>query len=227
MSTAIFRNGKGSFIVCCLVALLLIFYCLSGTEFANGNAAELAGYENNSYEKEDTVYKGRYLNQEYLFSFTIPVGLICVGDAPPAPNHGCRIDLSKAPSSYIWAIGNYNVLDRLYPAEELMLRMGSIVTTGMDILILKRNNISLGSLQGERLAVSFRKINSNKSIDRTVEDTVVAFRTIEGHGDNVIYVMGLVTTESRYESDSKIFEVITKSWIAESAEKFQGHHTIP
>ena len=60
---------------------------------------------------------GRYTNPNYRFSVTVPDSVHAFGTAPPAPNHGFGINLSKMPYSYLWVDGSYFVYD--YTENEL------------------------------------------------------------------------------------------------------------
>ncbi len=189
---------------------LIIFMLLTFCNYKNLMAESLNAEGQN--QNGSINYEKYYNNVEYLYSFKMPDGFLCVSNAPPSPNHGCRINLSKTPESYIWVTGKYNSTDSLSPADELLRMMDPLIKDGMRITILKRTVCNLGNLSGERLAIDLKNEEITESI---VEDKVVAFRIVKDYGE-IIYTVGLVTTKSRYESDKKIFELVLKSWKEEN-----------
>lgn len=193
--------------------ILGIFILLTCFDYKNSMASD-RNYE--EQEQNGSIkYENRYTNQEYLYSFEISDRLVCEGDPPPLPNHGCRINLSKTPESYIWVSGIYNSTDSISPIDELLRSLKQVIRNKVEITILERSIFNLGSLPGERLAINLRKDENESVVEPIVEDRVVAFRTIENYGE-IIYTVGLVTTKSRYERDKIIFEQVLKYWKEEN-----------
>jgi len=158
------------------------------------------------------VHRGRYRNPNYLYSFTIPEGLVCLSDPAPAPHHGCGIDLSEHPRAYIWADGSYNALDRVSPDDALRDAFDSLMKEGMEIVVLERRATPLGGLPAERLVVRYKHRDEKES---TVKAIVMALRNVQKWGD-MIYTLGLISPPFRFEQDKAVFEAILASWKNES-----------
>lgn len=158
------------------------------------------------------IHRGPYRNPNYLYSFMIPEGLICLSDPAPAPHHGCGIHLSEHPRAYIWADGSYNALDRVSPDDALMDKFVSLMKEGMEIVVLGRSATSLGGLPAARLVVRYKHRYEKES---TVKAIVIAFRKVERYGE-MIYTLGLISPAFRFEKDKAVFETILASWKNES-----------
>lgn len=154
------------------------------------------------------INKGLYRNPNYLYSFTIPAGMVCLSDPPPAPHHGCGIDLSEDPRAYVWADGSYNSLDRVSPDDAMRDNFDSLMKEGTEIVVLKRSSMSLDGLPAERLIVRYKHREDKES---TVEDAVIALRHLKDWG-NMIYTLGLISTPSRFEEEKVVLESILASW---------------
>jgi len=158
------------------------------------------------------VHRGQYRNPNYLYSFMIPEGMICLSAPAPSPHHGCGIDLSEHPRAYIWADGSYNALDRVSPDDALMDKFVSLMKEGMEIIVLERSATSLGGLPAERLVVRYKHRDEKES---TVKAIVIALKNVKERGD-MIYTLGLISSPFRFEQDKAVFESILASWKNES-----------
>ena len=158
------------------------------------------------------VHRGQYRNPNYLYSFTIPEGMICLSAPAPAPHHGCGIHLSEHPRAYIWADGSYNALDRVSPDDALMNKFVSLMKEGTEMVVLERSATSLGGLPAERLVVRYKHKDEKES---TVKAIVVALRNVNDWGE-MIYTLGLISPPFRFEQDKAVFEATLASWKNES-----------
>ena len=158
------------------------------------------------------VHRGQYWNPNYLYSFLIPEGMICLSDPAPAPHHGCGIDLSEHPRAYIWADGSYNALDRVSPDDALRDAFDSLMKEGTEIVVLEHRETSLGGLPAARLVVRYKHQDEQKA---TVEAIIMALRNVKEWGD-MIYTLGLISSSHRFEKDKAVFEAILASWKNES-----------
>ncbi len=159
----------------------------------------------------EVVHEGRYTNVNFLYSVTIPLGLKCLSTPPPAPHHGCGIDLSKEPKAYLWVDGGYKALDRVSSEDALREAVDSLLQEGTEMLVLKRVSTQLGDLQAERLTVRYRKAGE---VEATVKDVVMSLRIVKNYGD-IIYTLGLESPEARFAKDDEVFEAILSSWTNE------------
>src|SRR5690242_2191418 len=97
---------------------------------------------------------GRYENRDFRYSFRIPLGLQFLTDAPPAPNHGCRIALGS--DRDVWGDASYNVLERSSAAEVLQDLLRPLLVTGAQMRVLDRGPALLAGLNAERLILQYR-----------------------------------------------------------------------
>ena len=161
-------------------------------------------------------HEGVYHNPNYLYAITLPPGVVCLSAPPPVPHHGCGIQLPEDPSSYLWVDGSYNTLERVSSSDALRDQCDEFLQEGTEVVVLKRAATLLGDLPAERLTVRYRKVGE---ITATVKDVVVALRgEIENYGD-MIYTIGLISPESRFADDDKVFEAILQSWTNEFPSK--------
>jgi hypothetical protein len=160
--------------------------------------------------------EGVYRNPNYLYAITLPPGVVCLSDPPPVPQHGCGIQLSEDSSAYLWVDGSYNTLERVSSSDALRDQCDEFLQEGTEVVVLKHVSTLLGDLPAERLTVRYRKVGE---ITATVKDVVVGLRgEIENYGD-MIYTIGLISPESRFANDDKIFEAILQSWTNELPSK--------
>ncbi|NVN91515.1 MAG: hypothetical protein HXX11_13070 [Desulfuromonadales bacterium] len=198
---------KLSNIIVVVFIILLVF-------FSHAIASNIgdANKSNRLQNKEDHIkYKSRYQNNEFKYSFEVPDNLACLGDPSPAPNHGCIIYLSQTQKSFLWVNADYNVADSLSPTDEFLRGLDPLVKDGMEITVLNRSDFPLKDLHGERFTLNYKKINNHEVTEPTVQDMVIAIRTIEGYGE-IIYTFGLSTPKSSYQKDKIVFDTIIKSW---------------
>jgi len=158
------------------------------------------------------VHRGRYRNPNYLYSFTIPEGLVCLSDPAPAPHHGCGIHLSEHPRAHLLADGSYNTLDRVSSDDALRDAFDSLMKEGTEIVVLERRETSLDGLPAERLVVRYKHRDEKEA---TVEAVVMARRNLPEWGD-MIYTLDLISPSFRFEQDKAVFEAILASWKNES-----------
>lgn len=157
---------------------------------------------------DDVEFKGRYSNANYLFSFSIPEGFICLGNPAPNPNHGCGIRLSENPKRYIWTDGSYNAVDEPSISSWLDWLIEHRQEKGSELSILERKPCLLGGIDAERAVFTYKSKDQKEAV---IEDVVVSFRTVEGYGE-IVYTVGLISSASHYKNDKTLIEQIISSW---------------
>lgn len=179
---------------------------------AHGSSNERAKRANEGSD-ENTKYQQKYTNEEYGYSVEVPKELTSVASPPPAPNHGVKIVLPQHADNqngaYIWTDGSYNVGElrssRQAVNEIIESRRGDAENFSVNATTQPR----LQDLEATRVVLQYRNKNSKETV---IEDITSAIR--EGQGEGVIYTVGLVTEETRYERDKQILEQVLKSWRA-------------
>jgi hypothetical protein len=176
-------------------------------------------------EAEDAVFgTGRYRNYVYGYSVEIPAGMVGLGSAPPAPQHGFGIDLDNPrstawirgpefPKSYVYVDGSddspgYARLDDAVNAHLSLLR-----EKGRDVRVRVREERLLGGLPAVRVVAHFEQ----EGVEM-VSDKMVAFRREEGGQTSAVYTLGLSTPRSKYERDRPVLEALLKSWCLQAVE---------
>jgi hypothetical protein len=159
---------------------------------------------------DEKAYTGKYRNQHYGFSITIPMGLkgywnsarcvqtdegcICMSD------HGRVIPLSEA--AHIEAFASYETLEwspRDYEKNEIANVKKREGIEG--VRVLRSKGILLGNIEALRLAIQFSE--KNKSV---IEDRIIAVHK------GVEYELILYTLADRYQTDRETFEKVIASW---------------
>ncbi len=149
-----------------------------------------------------------YLNENYLYLIAVPRGFKCEVAKPPAPDHGCRIGLSKGQEAYIFVDGSYNAAEYPSASDAFLLRMDRIFKEATEITVLSRFPTQLGGLPAERAVFTHRRVGDKAVI---LEDVVTALRVVPGRTE-IIYTVGLISPPGRYRKDKEILDLILSSW---------------
>jgi len=159
--------------------------------------------------KTETLWRQRYSNCDYGVYILLPAGVVAHGTLPPGPNHGVairlpdvgstsEIDVSKA-DRYIWTNAEYNISDD--PSRNSTLAVYSSLFIEGKQGTLTRESSRLGSLPATRLKLIYKTSNGV-----AVEELVFAQRA------DIVYELGLKTTETSYQQDVRHFEELVKGF---------------
>lgn len=160
----------------------------------------------NRDEGAPTNYRGRYVNEVYGYSVEIPEGLVGVGAAPPAPNHGVSIVLSEEPEARIWIDGSYNSLFWSTLDEAAAAHVETAKRQASEVEVIGRSPTRLHNLTGTRITL-------RRKGGAVIEDIVLALRKTKDEV-GIVYSLSLSTPESRYTQDKEVFDRVVQSWQA-------------
>lgn len=159
---------------------LFLFLCL----LPYGNAQEAhPGLTSGLME-----YQGNYVNGDYRFSVRIPSGLVGLGAAEYAPNHGFRIDFIDS-SDYLLVDGSFDVLEFDDPP----------IPEGYTALETRRANIKLAGVDAVRL---WRRMKRQNTEELYISIDVRTKRNIR----SVRYSITLQTPEKYYKERAKVLD---------------------
>ncbi|HEX7317397.1 MAG TPA: hypothetical protein VF297_26090 [Pyrinomonadaceae bacterium] len=170
-------------------------------------------------EAERAVFdKGVYENYVYGYSVRIPDGMIGLGSAPPAPQHGFGIALDyprstnwthedEFPKSYVYVDGSYNSLEWKRLDEVVNAHLEYLREDSADVHVQSRTRTRLGSLRAARLVAHYEE-----GVEEMVSDQVFAFRVEEDGARSVVYTLGLTTPRLKYERDRAVLEELMRNW---------------
>ncbi|HEX8719613.1 MAG TPA: hypothetical protein VF736_03135 [Pyrinomonadaceae bacterium] len=164
------------------------------------------------------AYVGRYDNYVYGFSVDLPAGMLGVGSAPPAPNHGFGIDLDAPgsaewarrpgfPESYLYADGSYNSLEWRRLDEAVESRLSFLREEGANVRVQSRAWTRLGGLRALRVVARYERGG-----EPMVSDGIVAFDGGGGDAPSIVYTLDLTTPLSEYGRDRPALEALSKGW---------------
>ncbi len=159
--------------------------------------------------KTETLWRHRYGNCDYGMFVLLPAGVVAHGTLPPSPNHGVatrlpdvgstsEIDVSKA-SRYVWVNAEYNVTDD-FSAKGTVAFYSSTFVGGKNGTVTKQST-RLGSLRATRLKVIYQTPNG-----------VVVEELVFGQRADIVYELGLKTTETSYQEDVGRFEQMVRGF---------------
>lgn len=154
----------------------------------------------NQADSSSTRIEGQYRNPEYGYLVNLPPGTTAITAAPPNPQHGFRIDLTPDQANFIWVDGSYNAAE--YESAQEALRVYLEDVAGKRPLKIKP--VHLGQLTGATASIRYDDPHSKQP---RIEEEAVALRKNE-----VVYTIGLQTSEARYAQDQPLFEKIVKSF---------------
>ncbi len=183
--------------------LALIFITSTSTSYSSNRDDQINGPNGTK------ILNGQYINYNYGYSVVIPKGLVAITAPPPAPQHGFSIELSKKPESYIWVDGSYGEKEEIVSLEVAVDKhLDWFKTEGIDIVVLKRSLIRLHNLQAMQLVIGYKDIKSNKSM---LHEKIIAISK-KKRKIGIVYTIGLITSESNYNENKKLFDKLVKTW---------------
>lgn len=127
-------------------------------------------------QERDTAarsFTGRYRNVPFGYSFDIPYGRTCRGALPPAPAHGCFIELDS-PDDRVDVSGDYftldggdgGLIDRWIAAVRELDSSASVVSRGP---------VTVGGISGEKVVIVWHEKGQKR-----VQNILVAVRRSPG-----------------------------------------------
>jgi hypothetical protein len=153
-----------------------------------------------------SVYRIRYVNSNYGYSFKIPKGFRGTCTSPPTPQHGLTINLTKSPDR------PRRIVAFAYYDATYLLSLGNAVKAFLQQwqddktfkLLEKRHGVVAG-LPAIKLQLQFTDNEVIKYVDH-----FIVFR--KRRDSRVIYGFELVTTRQRLLADRQIFNRVLRSW---------------
>ncbi len=148
-------------------------------------------------------HTGLYQNKSFGFEVIVPRGLRCTGASPPAPAHGCRIQLATKTNSEIWIDAQFDANGNRDPTEEMI--RGEL------------NKLSPIVLSSQRVAHPVPgavevKLAYFEASGIAMERVVFIFKRILKDGLSVDYVLYLDSPKIGIESYLQIFTKFVASF---------------
>ena len=189
-----------------LVTLILTPYDSSLARFESLNVS--ASSQRPQISKEQS-WRTKYTNYEYGYSLKIPRGLVGLSPPAPWPQHGIEIRLSENHDAYLVTNAFFSAVD--YPSLEAAVDsdLEELGRRATDLQIVSRHREWLGHLEATKWSVRYKDVTSGAML---INETMTAIRRAKHPEEGVLYTLTLVTTESRYQSDRKVFQRILRSW---------------
>jgi hypothetical protein len=154
-------------------------------------------------------WRTRYTNHEYGYSLKIPRGLVGLSPPVPWPQHGIEVRISRNRDAYIVTNAFFSAVD--YPSLDAAVDsdLQELGQKATELQIVNRHRGWLGRLEATRWRVRYMDPTSGAML---INETMTAVRRARHPEEGVLYTLTLVTTESRYQSDRKVFNRILRSW---------------
>lgn len=172
---------------------------------------------------------GTYVS-DYGFSIEIPKGLegastqSCSNESGGCTcyggDNGIIINLAKGLSDedhYIEAYGDVDGFDEPALKTAINVELDSVQRRSLakSVLILRRSDVTLGGVKGERLVIRYRDKKSRRIM---IEDSVLALKRLTNGGygewDYNEYSITLSTPVRSYHRDIRIFEQMLRSFVS-------------
>lgn len=185
---------------------VIVFCCVAFS--LNRNANYQGGCRNappDGFNSPSRVsYRGRYVNQVFKYSITIPPGLVGYSAAPPSPLHGFGIVLGTEGDGYFWTEGRTNALD-LSLQELAQSRIDSLREKGVKVLSHEQNSWKLDIFPAIRTIIQYSCMGRSEVF---THDSVVAMDSSK----STTWILVLDSKRMRYPEYRKIFDPMLKSW---------------
>lgn len=156
-------------------------------------------------QKPRSEWRGRYVNEVYWYSVSIPENLTGYDVAPPAPLHGFGIALGDSPQSYIFVDGASNSLEFDAPIDAALRELEYSRKRGKKIESATISGSHLGGLDAILLSMQYSCPGSNEVYAQASTFALSPDR-------NRIYEITLYSLLNRYDRDRKVLNQILKSW---------------
>lgn len=158
---------------------------------------------------KEQLWRGRYSNYEYGYALKIPQGLVGLSPPAPWPQHGIKIRLSRNHDAHILTNADFSAAD--YPSLDAAVDsdLQELKKNARELQVVNRRREWLGPLEAIRVVIRYKASPSGTTF---AEETTTAIRRAKRPEEAVLYTITLVTPESQYQSDSKFFHSILRSW---------------
>lgn len=156
---------------------------------------------------DQPAWRQRYANGTYGYRIALPPGRVAYGSVPPAPDHGVGMRLEGHPGDYAWVDGSYNVYDGVLSARDYLdmenrpVRIGDAPQEA--VLALHRRPLRLAGRAG---MLQVKRYRCGRDGPARVEHLAVVIR------DDVVYTIGLDTTQAADARDAHVFEALVAGW---------------
>lgn len=135
-----------------LIAVVLIQIVFSSATFA----AECGNFPAPDFEsKENSSFKGRYENPNYMYAVTIPNGLTGYSAPPDSPQHGFGIVIDWKTHAYVMFDSSANSLEYKSTKEALSNHLKSLRADGADVKYIKTKKTQLGRNPATRTEINY------------------------------------------------------------------------
>jgi hypothetical protein len=163
-------------------------------------------------ELPKVVQTGVYSNSNYSYTIEIPAGLAGILDAPPSPNHGILIKLSKKAENpeRSMAIFAYYDAAELGSAEKIAQQdMSRFNETSKTAVIQSETKMTLQGLEGVHTVANYDETQSRKHM---VRESIILLRHSPKHEVGIEYDLRLESTAEDYPRDAEQFRAFFRSF---------------
>ena len=161
-----------------------------------------------SVSQDDGTRRGFHYNCGYGYAFNIPQGFIGRGEPDGYPQHGVRIWLSEQPESYVWVDGSFNSGDWRTLDDAAKFHREALNDRAKGVNIIERRVTRLGGLKALRLTFSYMEDGAESSV---IEDVIIARRRSQAQSE-IIYIIGLKTSQTTYKRGKRMLENVLRTW---------------
>lgn len=193
----------------CVHLLAALILTPHNTARARFEILNVSGSSQRPETGKEQSWRVKYTNYEYGYSLKIPRGLVGLSPPAPSPQHGIKIRLSENHDVYMVTNAFFSAVD--YPSLEAAVDsdLAELGRRATDLQIVSRHREWLGHLKATQWRVRYKDVTSGAML---IAETMTAIRRAKSPEEGVLYTLTLVTTESRYQSDRKVFQRILRSW---------------
>jgi len=153
-----------------------------------------------------------YFNYVYGYAVTVPDGVVGKADELLAKDmHGCAIELGRDDrgNRFVMTVySDFNAVDHKNAKEAA--DAFAEADEGEEITVLETTRANLGTIPAIRMRLAVSK-NSDGAAEQLIKEIIAAVRSPGSKSDR-LYVISLVTAESRYENDARLFDDLVHSW---------------
>lgn len=157
-----------------------------------------------SYAREVVHFTGKYESSKYHFSIYIPSGLVGLGAAPGAPNHGFAISFGEDEFDYISVFAGYDVAEI---EESQAADLKHSAPPGFEVLETRQQRRQLSALNAVKSWQRLRRQSDGKVY---ISLGIGAKREVDG--EKISYSLNLYSPEKLYKERIKIFETIVTTF---------------
>lgn len=164
------------------------------------------------------AYRGRYVNDAYRYTVTIPRGLTAYDGREQARHSGFGLALGEPPQSFIFVRADSNSVEYDTPREAATQALEWMREGGRRVESATISESRLGTLNSALLVVSYTCRGSSELHRRA---TMMAL----GPGKGYLYALELYSPAGRYERDRAVLDKIIRSWKILPAPRRVAFHT--